>query len=1052
MTRAPGEEEAPKRFTGDEGDDDDEEDDGDDDDDEDEEASEGHGSVSDVSGEEQSSSGDEDHLYTLNHYDEDNLPEYACRYCGIHDPACVAKCVETKHWFCNAVVGSGGSHLVHHLVRSRSHQVQLHPESPLGDTVLECYNCASKNSFVLGFVPASSSSVVVLLCRVCVETVPALKDMDWELAQWHPLIQDRKFLPWLIKVPSDKLLLKARELSQAQMTKLEELWKNEPEAKFADLDRPDILDEEEMAPTLLQYEDGFHYQNILAPLVKIEADYDRQIKESLTEESIAVRWDKSLAGKNIATFSFHRMAVEQSRIMVGDELRLKLGDGAQYLYGKQWEGVGYVKNIMDGEVEIELRTGGNVPDQIHDDYIVEYIWKSTSYDRMQNALKTFAIDDTSVTGYIYHKLLGHQVEEQRIATARIPATEEDYAVPGLPPLNESQMEAVAAVLQRPMSLIQGPPGTGKTVTSATLVYHLTKQNMGQVLVTAPSNVAVDQLTEKIAATGLRVVRLASKTREATASTVDHLCLHVMTPLAAGDEFNKLQRLKDEIGELSERDQKKYRSLRNRTEREILQAADVICCTCVGAGDPRLKNFRFRQVLIDEATQAIEAEALIPIAMGAKQVVFVGDHCQLGPVVMCKAAAKAGLTQSMFERLVLIGSRPIRLQVQYRMHPALSEFPSNMFYEGSLQNGVTEADRQLLNLPGFAGKEDFPWPVPNKPMFFYSISGMEEISASGTSYLNRTEASYVEKVVTHLLRMGVTPSQIGVITPYDGQKKYVSEYMRRSGALASALYEAIEVASVDAFQGREKDFILVSCVRSSETQGIGFLSDPRRLNVALTRARLGIIFLGNPRVLSKNALWAALLLHFKEYDCLVEGPLNNLQPSYMTFARPRRNPASDSRYAFTALARGGWDGRWEDRRNRSDQAAPGFRTSGRRGRRKEEQGDSRFDPRYNSNSGGYDQETSGKNGVPIPSFAPLPNYAGVDDASSVGGDSQYGGSQYSGNRPSFWSQRGGGGATASNGKGRERGPGFGYFVGGGAGDYYGNDVPGSTPGNLDPRKP
>jgi regulator of nonsense transcripts 1 len=174
-----------------------EEEDGDEDDEDDED------DVSDVSGEEESLTDDEEggeHLYTLDHYDEENLPEYSCRYCGIHDPACVAKCVETKKWFCNAVIGSGGSHLVHHLVRSRSHQVQLHPESPLGDTVLECYNCASKNSFVLGFVPASSSSVVVLLCRVCVETVPALKDMDWELAQWHPLIQDRKFLPWLIKV------------------------------------------------------------------------------------------------------------------------------------------------------------------------------------------------------------------------------------------------------------------------------------------------------------------------------------------------------------------------------------------------------------------------------------------------------------------------------------------------------------------------------------------------------------------------------------------------------------------------------------------------------------------------------------------------------------------------------------------------------------------------------------------------------------------------------------------------------------------------------------
>ena len=244
------------------------------------------------------------------------------------------------------------------------------------------------------------------------------------------------------------------------MTKLEELWKNEPDVKYADLHRPDIVDEEEKGPTLLQYEDGFHYQNVLAPLVKIEADYDRQIKESLTEESISVRWDKSLAGKNVATFSFHRMAVEQSRIMVGDELRLKLGEGAQFLYGRPWEGVGYVKDIIDSEVELELRTGGNVPDSISDDYVVEYIWKSTSYDRMQSAMKTFAIDDTSVTGYIYHKLLGHPVEEQRIATARVPSGEDAFAVPGLPPLNDSQIEAVAAVLQRPLSLIQGPPGTG----------------------------------------------------------------------------------------------------------------------------------------------------------------------------------------------------------------------------------------------------------------------------------------------------------------------------------------------------------------------------------------------------------------------------------------------------------------------------------------------------------------------------------------------------------------------------------------------------------------
>lgn len=276
------------------------------------------------------------------------------------------------------------------------------------------------------------------------------------------------------------------------------------------------------------------------------------------------------------------------------------------------------------------------------------------------------------------------------------------------------------------------------------------------------------------------------------------------------ELHKLQQLKDEQGELSSSDEKKYKALKRQMEREIMVNADVICCTCVGAGDPRLANFRFRQVLIDESTQATEAECLIALVLGAKQVVLVGDHCQLGPVIMCKKAARAGLAQSLFERLVQLGVKPIRLQVQYRMHPRLSEFPSNTFYEGTLQNGVTEQERQLSGV-------DFPWCVPSRPMMFYVQMGQEEISPSGTSYLNRTEAAAVEKIITTFLKNGVNPSQIGCITPYEGQRAYCVSHMQRAGQLNKQLYKEIEVASVDSFQGREKDYIILSCVRSNEHQ-------------------------------------------------------------------------------------------------------------------------------------------------------------------------------------------------------------------------------------------
>merc|ERR1719384_1872569 len=341
----------------------------------------------------------------------------------------------------------------------------------------------------------------------------------------------------------------------------------------------------------------------------------------------------------------------------------------------------------------------------------------------------------------------------------------DYSAPGLPQLNHSQIQAVKHCLQQPLSLIQGPPGTGKTVTSATIVYHLTKQDQGQVLVAAPSNIAVDQLTMKIHQTGLKVVRLSAKSREAVVSSVDFLCLHNLVIQVAeiqNNELYKWHKLRQEMGELTPKDNIRYRRLVRETEKRLLQSADVICVTCVGAGDPRLKDFRFKQVLIDESTQATEPECLIPIIMGSKQIVLVGDHCQLGPVIMCKKAAQAGLQRSLFERLILLNIKPVRLQVQYRMHPCLSQFPSNTFYEGSLQNGVNKQDRNCPLLDSF-------WPNPSKPMFFYSSMGREEFAASGTSYLNRVEAQNVEKIITKLLRMGIKPEQIGVVTPYEGQR-------------------------------------------------------------------------------------------------------------------------------------------------------------------------------------------------------------------------------------------------------------------------------------------
>jgi regulator of nonsense transcripts 1 len=346
--------------------------------------------------------------------------------------------------------------------------------------------------------------VVVLLCRLCLGH-SALKDMEWDLDQWTPLIKDRSLLPWLVKVPSAKEQLRARQITAVQINRLEELWKTNPNAGVEDLEKPGGQDDEAQL-VILRYEDGYQYQNIFGPLVKLEADYDKHMKESQAQEGISVRWDRGLNKRYVAYFLLTNVSAEL-RIMQGDELKLSCNPTVD----TKWEGSGHVRQVVDSEIALEMRSSDNIPVDTHAGYTLDFVWKAVSFDRMQQRMKSFAVDDSSVSAYLYHCLLGHDVEPQsfRVVLPR------QYSPPGLPELNHSQVQAVKAVLQKPLSLIQGPPGTGKTVTSASIVYHLSKQpRAGQVLVCAPSNVAVDQLADKIHAAGLRVVRLAARSREA----------------------------------------------------------------------------------------------------------------------------------------------------------------------------------------------------------------------------------------------------------------------------------------------------------------------------------------------------------------------------------------------------------------------------------------------------------------------------------------------------------------------------------------------------------
>ena len=425
-------------------------------------------------------------------------------------------------------------------------------------------------------------------------------------------------------------------------------------------------------------------------------------------------------------------------------------------------------------------------------------------------------------------------------------------------LNESQKVACEAAISQRLTLIQGPPGTGKTHTAVRILQAWSSQNVGTILAVADSNVAVDNLLEGLLGLGVSAVRLGQpvKVRESLReATVDaQMESHPLRrDLEEHLELNeKLARrisgMKGKEKGLAHRDLnrgwKEVRRIERQMRDDILDRAQVLCCTCIGVGHQLLDGRRFSRVLLDEATQATEPASLVPLVRGARQIVLVGDHRQLPPTVISRRAENGGLRRSLFERLVAMGIEPMLLDTQYRMHPAISDFPNRTFYEGRLVDGITAAER-----PNPAGLLWNDWEVP---MAFLPVNGDELLSPDGASKENPAEAGWVAKILENLLQAGdLEETDIGIITPYAGQVRAIRDALPERN-------DSVEVHTVDGYQGREKEVIIFSCVRSNSDGTVGFLSDERRLNVALTRAKRGLIVIGDPDTLRNDETWASWL--------------------------------------------------------------------------------------------------------------------------------------------------------------------------------------------------
>lgn len=435
-------------------------------------------------------------------------------------------------------------------------------------------------------------------------------------------------------------------------------------------------------------------------------------------------------------------------------------------------------------------------------------------------------------------------------------------------LNASQQHAVESVVRaRDVAIVHGPPGTGKTTTLVEAIYE-TLRREPQVLVCAQSNMAVDWISEKLVDRGLNVLRLGNPSR------VDDKMLSFTYErrFESHPDYPLLWSLRKAMRELRSQ-RKNFRGtyhqkmdrLRGRaTELEvringdIFRQAHVVASTLVGADSRLLMGMTFNTLFVDEAAQALEAATWIAIRR-ARRVVLAGDHCQLPPTVKSIAALKGGLSTTLMERLVKRHPECVTLlRTQYRMNEKIMNFSNQWFYHGMVNSSPTISHRGILDY--------------DSPMEWIDTSALADATAEqrnkSLSLTNTAEAqltatvleSYISKIGRQ--RMEDEHIDIGIISPYRAQVQLLRQTIKKQQGF-KPYRRFISVNTVDGFQGQERDVIIISLVRSNDSGQIGFLRDLRRMNVAMTRARMKLIIIGDAATLSRHPFYKQLYDYIQE---------------------------------------------------------------------------------------------------------------------------------------------------------------------------------------------
>ena len=503
-----------------------------------------------------------------------------------------------------------------------------------------------------------------------------------------------------------------------------------------------------------------------------------------------------------------------------------------------------VLTLPDGTSTIDLQNAEALGVQLSFD--------ETSYRLMMEALDR-AIRGKGRLGYLRDLFYSHQKPETFV-----------FPPMHFPYLNKTQEEAVNLVLRaKDVAIVHGPPGTGKTTTLVEAIRE-TLMRESQVLVCAQSNMAVDWISEKLVDRGINVLRLGNPTRvddkmlsftyeRRFEAHPDYPHLWAIRKAIRDLRSHRARRAGDGYHQKLESLKSRATELEIRINSELFAEARVIASTLVGAANRLLDGQKFGTLFIDEAAQALEAACWIPMRR-VSRVVLAGDHCQLPPTVKSIAALKAGLGVTLMERIVQQHPEAVTLlRLQYRMNDDIMRFSSNYFYGGQLESAPEVKYRSILDL-------DTPMVWIDTSAF--DISVHEEFVGESFGRINKAEAELTLLALQHYFekigkqRLLDERIDVGIISPYRAQVQLLRRLLLKREYF-KPFRRAISVNTVDGFQGQERDVIVISLVRSNDEGQIGFLRDLRRMNVAITRARMKLIILGDRPTLTRHPFYRQL---------------------------------------------------------------------------------------------------------------------------------------------------------------------------------------------------